>query len=112
MLTICWTNHSITQKREKRYEKERYGSYMYYFEWKNCKYCVDATIDLTGKSLGRLINHSRKSPNCKTSVFEYEGQPHLLFIATKDILPGDELLYDYGETDRAAIESFPWLVNS
>lgn len=100
------------QKREKRYDKERFGSYMYYFEWKNAKYCVDATIDPTSKSLGRLINHSRKVPNCKTSVYEYRGQPHLIFIAIKNISPGQELLYDYGETDRTAIDANPWLVNS
>ena len=85
---------------------------MYYFEWKNKKYCVDATIDPTSKSLGRLINHSRKSPNCKTSVYEFRGQPHLIFVATRDIPTGHELLYDYGETDRLAIEANPWLVTS
>lgn len=85
---------------------------MYYFEWKNVKYCLDATIDPTGKSLGRLINHSRKQPNCKTSVFENGGKPHLIFIALKDIHPGQELLYDYGETEKSTIEANPWLVES
>lgn len=94
------------------YEDDGSGCYMYYFDWKNEKFCVDATIDGTNKRLGRLINHSRKSPNCKTRIYEVEGVPHLIFVALKEITPGNELLYDYGETDRNTIEANPWLATS
>lgn len=100
------------QRRENQYEEDGSGCYMYYFEWKNEKYCVDATLDRTNKRLGRLINHSRKIPNCRTRIFEYNKNPHLIFVALRDVDPGEELLYDYGETDRHTIEANPWLATS
>ena len=56
--------------REKKYSKntDKYGSYMYYFVHKGTKRCIDATIE-SGK-FGRLLNHSRKTPNCTTKVLE------------------------------------------
>lgn len=98
------------KERDSKYAEKMLGSYMYYFEWKNVKYCLDATIE--DGSLGRLINHSRKHPNCKTSVYEHEGIPHLIFVALKDIQPGQELLYDYGETDKKILKANPWLASS
>lgn len=83
---------------------------MYYFEWKKQKLCVDAT--LPNGRIGRLINHSRKAPNCKTRLFVHKGQPHLIFVALKDIIKNEELLYDYGERDKNAIEAHPWLAST
>lgn len=80
---------------------------MYYFSWSNKSWCVDATKP-TGR-IGRLINHSRKSPNCKTKLFILNEKPHLIFIALKDINPNEEILYDYGERDKFALEAHPWL---
>lgn len=83
---------------------------MYYFNWNSTNWCIDATKP-TGR-YGRLINHSRKSPNCKTIIFEHKQIPHLIFIALKDIQPNEEILYDYGERDPNAIRSNPWLTKS
>lgn len=83
---------------------------MYYFKWKNTIRCVDATKP-TGR-YGRLINHSRKALNCKTKVVEHNDIPHLIFIALRDIEADEEILYDYGERDRNAIRSNPWLTKT
>lgn len=80
---------------------------MYYFSWSNKQWCIDATAD-TGR-LGRLINHSRKRPNLRTKLFILNNEPHLIFVALDDIDEDTELLYDYGETNRCAIEANPWI---
>ena len=56
--------------RDEKYSKntDKYGSYMYYFVHKGTKWCIDATIE-SGK-YGRLLNHSRKTPNCTTKILE------------------------------------------
>ena len=83
---------------------------MYYFAWSNKQWCIDATAD-TGR-FGRLINHSRKKPNLKTKLFILNNMPHLIFVALDDIEENTELLYDYGETNRCAIEAHPWIKNT
>lgn len=104
---------SEAKKLVKKYDRENKGSYMYYFKWNNVSYCIDATPE--DDTLGRLINHSRKAPNCKTQVYQKIGKhskPHLIFIALRDIAENEELLYDYGETDKKTLEANPWLVDS
>lgn len=98
------------QIREVEYKAEDAGCYMYYFNWSSSVWCVDAT-EPTGR-LGRLINHSRKTPNCKTKLFIHNNRPHLIFVALRDIEPHEELLYDYGERDRDAIKAHPWLTST
>ncbi|RWS10834.1 N-lysine methyltransferase SETD8-like protein [Dinothrombium tinctorium] len=98
---------SEAQEREKMYELEGKGCYMYYFTWGGIHWCVDATEP--SSRIGRLINHSRKSPNCKTRLFIHCNKPHLIFTALRDIQPKEEILYDYGENDKTAIEAHPWL---
>ena len=64
---------------------------------------------------GRLVNHSRKAPNCqvKVLIISYftifkesainhllkvemvQEEPHLLLVAAQNIEIGEELLYDY-----------------
>ena len=73
----------------------------------NTIYSIDASEE-TGR-LGRLINHSKKNPNVKTTVIEFNKQPHLVFIAIKDIAAGEEILYDYGERKQEIIEGHKWL---
>lgn len=83
------------------------GCYMYFFTFQNRKYCVDATSE-SGK-LGRLINHSTKTPNLTTRLFPIGDRPHLIFVAARDIDAGEELMYDYGDRSREATEAHPWL---
>ena len=67
---------------------------------------VDATLE-SGR-LGRLLNHSIHG-NCTTKVTSIKDTPYLILVAAKNIKPEEELLYDYGERDRDAIASHPWL---
>lgn len=88
------------KRREEDYSKDSsVGCYMYYFVYNNTNYCVDATTE-SGR-LGRLLNHSRKNPNCKTKLIPMPGieedktLPRLIIIAKRDIGAGEELTYDY-----------------
>ncbi|KAF3849242.1 hypothetical protein F7725_015739 [Dissostichus mawsoni] len=69
-------------------------------------YIVDATKE-SGR-MGRLINHS-KIGNCQTKLHEINGVPHLIFVASRDVDEGEELLYDYGDRSKASIAAHPWL---
>ena len=84
-------------------------SYMYYF--KHCEeyLCIDATFE-SGK-LGRLINHSKEFSNLTPVTIVVDGKPHIVFVAKRDILPGEELLYDYGDRRRDAVIANDWLLH-
>ena len=68
---------------------------------------VDATED-NGR-MGRLLNHSRTTPNVNTKLHEVDGQPFLCLMASQNIPAQEELLYDYGERSKEVIQSHPWL---
>ncbi|EDO37682.1 predicted protein, partial [Nematostella vectensis] len=100
-------DYNTAKEREQKYsEKAEVGCYMYYFSFKNKKYCVDATKE-SGR-LGRLLNHSVHG-NCTTKLISIKGNPYLILVTSQDIKPGEELLYDYGERSKDIIESHPWL---
>ena len=73
---------------------------------KSVSFSVDATAEST--RLGRLVNHSRGG-NLAPKVIEIKDRPHLLLVARSDILPGEELLYDYGDRSRLSLKHHPWL---
>ena len=52
---------------------------------------------LHGSGLGRLINHGWKHPNLKAVCRLLGGNLYLLFEMVREILPSDELLYNYGQ---------------
>eukprot|EP00092_Neocalanus_flemingeri_P034121 GFUD01037104.1.p1 GENE.GFUD01037104.1~~GFUD01037104.1.p1 ORF type:complete len:309 (+),score=80.35 GFUD01037104.1:83-1009(+) len=83
------------------------GCYMYYFKYKGKQYCVDATSE-SGR-FGRLLNHSRINPNCRTKVVMMDDTPRLILVAKQDILAGTELLFDYGDRSKESIKAHPWL---
>lgn len=94
--------------REIEYEKDPdIGSYMYFFEFKNKKYCVDATKE--SDRLGRLLNHSKTSSNVCTKLFPIDGMPYLILVASDVIEPDQELLYDYGDRSQRSLDTHPWL---
>lgn len=72
----------------------------------NTDFSVDATAE-SGK-LGRLINHSRNG-NLLTKTVLVDGLPRLALLAKTDIRAGQELLYDYGDRSKEALEHHPWL---
>eukprot|EP00123_Amoebidium_parasiticum_P013977 comp22257_c0_seq1/m.32889 comp22257_c0_seq1/g.32889 ORF comp22257_c0_seq1/g.32889 comp22257_c0_seq1/m.32889 type:complete len:402 (-) comp22257_c0_seq1:751-1956(-) len=93
--------------REQKYAADpSYGCYMYYITHNNKSWCVDATVT-TG--LGRLINHGKSQANLVSRVVEVDGLPRLSFFARDTIVPGTELLYDYGDRRKDAVKVYPWL---
>jgi len=94
--------------REEEYSRDKTkGCYMYYFKHQDVQYCVDGTAE-TGR-MGRLLNHSCVAPNCFTKVVSLDGKPRLILLAKQDIAEGTELIYDYGDRDKATIKAHPWL---
>ena len=69
------------------------------------------SIDGTEESgrYGRLLNHSRVSPNCITKVVTMKEVPRLIIVAKQTISPGEELLYDYGDRSKESLKAHPWL---
>ena len=95
-------------QREKKYSlNSNIGCYMYFFTYLGKRYVIDATNE-SGR-FGRLINHSRYSPNCKTKVVSIGDTPRLIFIALKDIPAGSEITYDYGDQSKESLVAHPWL---
>ena len=79
----------------------------------NCSdkaWCVDATTETD--RLGRLVNHSRRSPNLVTKIIlDVDKQLRLCLHAKRDISRGEELLFDYGDRSPLSIAGNPWLQN-
>jgi SET domain len=97
------------QRREKLYQKEALGSYMFYFEHNGQTHCVDGTAERKEYGIGRLINHSRKNPNLTPKKIVVDGIPRIALLAKRQITYGEELAYDYGERDSQALKVFTWL---
>eukprot|EP00112_Aurelia_sp_Birch-Aquarium-sp1_P022427 Seg6319.2 transcript_id=Seg6319.2/GoldUCD/mRNA.D3Y31 product="N-lysine methyltransferase KMT5A" protein_id=Seg6319.2/GoldUCD/D3Y31 len=101
-------DYDLGKERELLYSHNpELGCYSYFFQYKNKKYCVDATKETT--RLGRLLNHSKTDCNVCTRIFPIKDVPRLILIASRDIKVGEELLYDYGDRSKVAVESYPWL---
>ena len=101
-------SYASAKKREQAYNKDaNIGCYMYFFEYKSVRWCIDATAEST--RLGRLLNHSKLDGNCQTKLFEIDSKPHLILVAARDIRPGEEMTYDYGDRNKVSLESHPWL---
>ena len=84
--------------------------YIFEAEHRNEKICIDATVD-DGR-MGRLINHSQHQPNICVRQEKIDGKVCVLFSALKDIGPGKEFTYDYGDRRLQSLEDFPWLGTS
>lgn len=65
-----------------------------------CFCSVDAAKE--DGSLGRLVNDNHINPNAKMKYMTVQGRPHLCLFATRDVSPGEEITYDYGDSD------WPW----
>lgn len=72
-------------------------------------YRIDATFHEKGR-LGRFCNHdSAKDANTQAERIEVDGKPAIILVAKKKINIGDEIRYDYCETDPSARALFPFL---
>lgn len=63
-------------------------------------FSIDASVE--DKSLGRLVNDDHRKPNCRMKTVDVAGVPHLCLFALRDIAPGEEITYSYGDGD------WPW----
>ncbi|XP_058232049.1 histone-lysine N-methyltransferase set-1-like [Hemibagrus wyckioides] len=72
---------------------------MFDFKWHGKFWTIDAARD--DGTLGRLVNDDHINPNCKMKRIIVEGKPHLCLFALRDILPGEEVTYNYGDGDYA-----------
>ncbi|XP_056016478.1 serine-aspartate repeat-containing protein F-like [Ostrea edulis] len=68
-------------------------TYVFQLHFKRKQFCIDATEN---RSFGRLLNDEHKKPNCKATIIEEDGKPHVYFVAVRDINTGEELRYNYG----------------
>lgn len=104
--------HAEAREREARYrfiDRGASGCYMYFFSFAGRGHCVDATAERPQYGVGRLVSHSRRSPTCHTQRFTVDGTPRLALVAARDIMYGEELSYDYGDTSAKAARAFEWL---
>ena len=60
--------------------------------------------------MGRIINHSRENQNVVPRVWELRpGEPRLILEASKPIMAGEEVLYDYNERRCEVRDTYKWL---
>ena len=99
-------------KREKEREESNTlpGDYIFFFN----DICIDATED--NKTLGRLLNHSRKHPNCVAKSYILNGKHYIIIKSVSDIYGTQskpiELTYDYGEKRKHILDLHKWIENS
>ncbi|XP_052406655.1 uncharacterized protein LOC127952310 [Carassius gibelio] len=74
--------------------------FMFEFRYNGKLLCVDAARD--DGSLGRLVNDDHINPNSRMKTIRVDGKPHLCLFATRSICPGEEITYDYGDSE------WPW----
>ncbi|XP_056088670.1 uncharacterized protein LOC130087901 [Rhinichthys klamathensis goyatoka] len=87
---------------QSKHVKDVQGNYLFDFTWNGTRYCIDATKEDSGHSLGRLVNDDDKNPNCKVKTIIVDGRPHLCLFSIRHIFPDEEVTYNYGDS------SWPW----
>ncbi|CAM4652721.1 unnamed protein product [Leuciscus chuanchicus] len=87
---------------QSKHVKDVQGNYLFDFTWNGTRYCIDATKEDGGHSLGRLVNDDDKNPNCKVKTIIVDGRPHLCLFSIRHIFPDEEVTYNYGDS------SWPW----
>jgi SET domain-containing protein len=70
------------------HRREREGKAKYMFEL-NARWTIDGS---SRRNLGRYINHACR-PNCEAVL----RKGHLIFVALRNIAPGEEITLDYGK---------------
>ncbi|XP_034056095.1 uncharacterized protein LOC117535690 isoform X1 [Gymnodraco acuticeps] len=90
------------QECETRLERYpvRLKGFMFEFHFDGKLWCVDAAKE--HESLGRLVNDNHRNPTAKMKRLSVQGKPHLCLFAERDISPGEEITYNYGDSD------WPW----
>ncbi|XP_058628934.1 histone-lysine N-methyltransferase set-1-like [Onychostoma macrolepis] len=87
-------------ERRQRIYHDALKVFMFEFRYNGKLLCVDAARD--DGSLGRLVNDDHINPNSRIRTISVDGKPHLCLFATRSISPGEEITYDYGDSE------WPW----
>ncbi|KAG1946088.1 hypothetical protein F2P79_013653 [Pimephales promelas] len=87
-------------QRRRRVYHRALEVFLFEFRFNGKQLWVDAAKE--DDSLGRIANDSHKNPNSKMKTITVDRKPHLCLFAIKDISPGEEIMYNYGDSD------WPW----
>ncbi|KAL0146649.1 hypothetical protein M9458_057989, partial [Cirrhinus mrigala] len=87
-------------ERRQRIYHDALNVFLFEFRYNGKLLCVDAARD--DCSLGRLVNDDRVNPNSRMKTIRVDGRPHLCLFALRNICPGEEITYDYGDSE------WPW----
>ena len=85
--------------RQKKYEKLGCGSFIFEFKFKEKQWAIDATVE----------DNSKKLKNVQPVVGKKKGMPMMYFMAIRNIVEDEEILYDYGDNSPVSRLNFPWL---
>ncbi|XP_034149810.1 histone-lysine N-methyltransferase, H3 lysine-36 specific-like [Esox lucius] len=86
-------------KRRRIQYSDALNVFMFDLSFNGKLWCIDAA---NTESLARFVNDDHINPNSKMKRLTVGGKPHLCLFATSDIKPGEEISYDYGDSD------WPW----
>lgn len=99
----------ISERQYKRLYSGKYDKcYTFHIQFDSHYLVVDATDQ--HDSLARMANHSWKKYNAEMFRKTVRGKTYVVMFAHKDIKPGHEIRYNYG--DQVVAESgneYPWL---
>ncbi|XP_035995629.1 inactive histone-lysine N-methyltransferase 2E-like [Fundulus heteroclitus] len=87
-------------ERRQRVYHDNLKVFMFEFVFNGKLWCVDAAKE--DGSLGRLVNDDHIGRNAKLKYLTVQGKPHLCLFATQEINKGEEITYNYGDSD------WPW----
>ena len=82
---------------------------MFFFSCGGKQLCIDAIAERPG--LGRLINCSVSLAYLLPKVYSFSKPPNIFFVAKRDLVVEEELLFDYGDRCPDIVEANPWLVS-
>ncbi|KAL6217038.1 hypothetical protein ACLB2K_010255 [Fragaria x ananassa] len=100
----------VSDKRENEYQsakKLQYKSACYFFRIDK-EHIIDATCK---GGIARFVNHSC-SPNCVAKVISVRNEKKVVFLAERDIFPGEEITYDYHFNHEDEGKKIPCFCNS
>ncbi|XP_026176905.1 inactive histone-lysine N-methyltransferase 2E-like [Mastacembelus armatus] len=93
--------HQECERRQRLYHKHL-KVFMFEFKFNGKLWCIDAAKE--DGSYGRLVNDDHINPNAKIKCITVQGKPHLCLFAMRDINPGEEITYNYGDSE------WPWRI--
>ncbi|XP_071829640.1 uncharacterized protein [Apostichopus japonicus] len=76
--------------------KKEDQTYIFYFKHGQKKWCIDAS---SSERKGKFINDEWRKPNACVQQLDYSMGPRLAIFAKREIRSGDEVRYNYGQTD-------------